>query len=452
MEAKVKVWAEGGIPIWGKLLIMSFYDNQILSSTEKTLELKKTLRSFSSLCKFYLNWLERKLLTKIIVQNITTDILFIIKPGNVNMVQKIEQMYKFSIKGRYLWVLRHSSMPHKPQAATIILNCLNQHEEIQMSHQVFCYKTAAVALPMLDCTGPSSCQKLKMISVTQWVQDGWKVTRLVCTFLYKKMHAACQCQWIHASSRPANMSKLIANCQACEYRQIHRHTNCLARKYRHIDRHKNCHALGSDSSDIPGTSAAPPRSPSSCKAWNHLWAADQDSTVGTLLRVDKADEGKDVIHPVSQTVCWLNMTPAVETVGSILHYGIQGAIEGWSAGIEEKWKYTKDLMLMDHIGPSFLTKLLRDMLNAAGVPCSPSNVSNKPVGVSINTFLDGFNPFKHSLRAYWCLYGVVTALGNASTQFSLKCVCFHCFIWTINWRHANLLLVHHILLSAPMCL
>jgi hypothetical protein len=127
--------------------------------------------------------------------------------------------------------------------------------------------------------------------------------------------------------------------------------------------------------------------------------------------------------------------------GHILFFGISRAVEGLSPGLDNKWRYVKDLVLIDAINPNFLIGPLKNLVErsnmnvlsvakpvlsaetaGAGHPGSqaqnPDNVSStndlgsEPICVFIDLFADGFQPYHDSSKSFWLVAGLISKLGR----------------------------------------
>ena len=129
-----------------------------------------------------------------------------------------------------------------------------------------------------------------------------------------------------------------------------------------------------------------------------------------------------------------NVKPGVEPriIGNMLFFGIQRAVEGTSCGIEEVWKYVKDLSLINILDPNMLTQPFLDLLatyakNESCVSTSlpnykkrPVDKSKDPICVQIDLFADGFAPYRNCSKSYWAVYGIVTSIGTTRRMYDMK--------------------------------
>jgi hypothetical protein len=117
-------------------------------------------------------------------------------------------------------------------------------------------------------------------------------------------------------------------------------------------------------------------------------------------------------------------------LGEILYFGVRRGVEGISCGIDEVWKYVKDLSLLDMLKPDMLTEPFKALLqrytnSETGYPAffPPPAVSSEPkpkrqpVGIFLDLFADGFSPYKNCTRNYWGIYGLITKLGTDKCGF-----------------------------------
>lgn len=145
-------------------------------------------------------------------------------------------------------------------------------------------------------------------------------------------------------------------------------------------------------------------------------------TVETLLRVPAFVKDGIIIKKFVKNVEKMvrgKKTTLLQEVGQQLHYGIKAAIEGTSAGIVEKWRYKKDLRLIDDMDPSFLTTPFKKFLSAE--TDGASGHDRDPICVHIDLFADGFNPYENCTKNYWNVSGIITSLQSGKRRLSMKC-------------------------------
>lgn len=119
----------------------------------------------------------------------------------------------------------------------------------------------------------------------------------------------------------------------------------------------------------------------------------------------------------------------IPSVGELLYFGVAKAIEGRSSGLDNKWRYVKDLSLIDAINPEFLTgpfkNLLREsnlsMFSVAKPPTilretAEQNTHERPLDeplcVFLDFFADGFLPYKDCAKSYWMVSALISKFGR----------------------------------------
>lgn len=139
-------------------------------------------------------------------------------------------------------------------------------------------------------------------------------------------------------------------------------------------------------------------------------------TVESLLAVPSCLESSVIIRDSFEKGSCPATPP--KKIGQLLYYGISRAIEGISAGLEDKWRYFKDLSLIDLMDPKFLTPPFKTLLlGDSGValekllsqkPSSDSEQEADPLKVLLHIFADGFSPYSNCTHNYWSVYGLIT--------------------------------------------
>lgn len=159
-------------------------------------------------------------------------------------------------------------------------------------------------------------------------------------------------------------------------------------------------------------------------------------TVETLLQIPQDVRDTVTIRNVmKRTTNGANKSG--KKVGELLYFGVGRGIEGISCGIDEVWKYVKDLSLINMLKPEMLTHPFKMFLERyenleSGFPAffpaastaqssQDQQTKKEPVKVSLDLFADGFSPYKNCSRNYWGVYGLVTQLfTNAHGLYDLK--------------------------------
>lgn len=147
-------------------------------------------------------------------------------------------------------------------------------------------------------------------------------------------------------------------------------------------------------------------------------------TVEKLLEVGPAVKARVSIEPHRAMVARLNLPSREETVGHLLQYSMKDAVEGISPGMEDRWKYAKDLKLIHHANPNFLTKPFLALVNKTndfGVDEIVNAGLREPICVLVDIFVDGFSPYNNTEHTFWAVYGMVTCLTTSSHRYEMKC-------------------------------
>lgn len=119
----------------------------------------------------------------------------------------------------------------------------------------------------------------------------------------------------------------------------------------------------------------------------------------------------------------------IPSVGELLYFGVAKAIEGRSSGLDNKWRYVKDLSLIDAINPKFLTGPFKNLLRESNISmfsvAKPPTIlpqtaehnmhespMEEPLCVFLDFFADGFLPYKDCAKCYWMVSALISKLGR----------------------------------------
>lgn len=150
-------------------------------------------------------------------------------------------------------------------------------------------------------------------------------------------------------------------------------------------------------------------------------------TVENLLAVPSSMESTITIRDsFAKATC---PTAPPKKIGQMMYYGISRAIEGISAGLEDKWRYFKDITLIDEIDPNFFTGPFKRIISggncgsASEKPLGSTETAEEnedPVRVLLHIFADGFSPYSNCTHNYWSVYGLVTGFFRHEKLFETK--------------------------------